>query len=411
MPLAIRLLGELEIERGGERLVLPPSKKTRALLGYLAATGRPHRRERLCELFWEIPDDPRAALRWSLSKLRRLLSDEQRSCIVATRERVAFECDVAEVDLLQIRRLAGIGIDALSTDELAALADMFRGEFLEGNDLPHLHDFQAWCLAEREEIRSLQIEILSHLTERLSSEPAAALRHVRKLVEIDPYNERARADQLRILHSLGRRAEAEQHLESSVKVLAEVSAGAEAELRQLWRELQSVPRARASNSSLKVLPPSKTTAGRVKQSGLLASETREQPMSQDILVVDDEAATRQMVGDYLAMHGYSVRLCDGGEALRAAVAESVPDIVILDLHMPGEDGLSLVRFLRQKGPVPIIMLTATAGAIDRVVGLELGADDYVAKPCELRELLARVRSVLRARALGAASGGRAPAAL
>ena len=116
---------------------------------------------------------------------------------------------------------------------------------------------------------------------------------------------------------------------------------------------------------------------------------------QNIVVVDDEAATREMVGDYLAMHGFSVTLCDGGDALRSAVGSALPALVVLDLNMPGEDGLSLVRFLRQRGQVPIIMLTATASAIDRVVGLELGADDYVAKPCELRELLARVRSVLR----------------
>jgi two-component system, OmpR family, response regulator len=129
-----------------------------------------------------------------------------------------------------------------------------------------------------------------------------------------------------------------------------------------------------------------------------------------ILVVDDEAATRQMVGDYLAMHGYDVTLCDGGETLRAAVAEAPPALVVLDLNMPGEDGLSLVRFLRQRGHVPIVMLTATASAIDRVVGLELGADDYLAKPCELRELLARVRSVLRRAAAPAGAGSGEPRA-
>ncbi|MFC5067441.1 response regulator [Flaviflagellibacter deserti] len=115
-----------------------------------------------------------------------------------------------------------------------------------------------------------------------------------------------------------------------------------------------------------------------------------------IVVVDDEAAAREMFGDYLKLHGFSVTLCEGGAALRAAVAKETPDLAILDLNMPEEDGLSLIRYLKQEKPhVPIIMLTATASPIDRVVGLELGADDYIAKPCELRELLARVRSVLR----------------
>jgi two-component system, OmpR family, response regulator len=102
-----------------------------------------------------------------------------------------------------------------------------------------------------------------------------------------------------------------------------------------------------------------------------------------------------MVGDYLRMHGFTVTLCDGGASLRKSIAEQMPDLIVLDLNMPEEDGLSIIRDLKRRMNVPIIMLTATASAIDRVVGLELGADDYLAKPCELRELLARIRSVLR----------------
>jgi DNA-binding response OmpR family regulator len=114
-----------------------------------------------------------------------------------------------------------------------------------------------------------------------------------------------------------------------------------------------------------------------------------------IMVVDDEASTRTMVGDYLTMHGFRATLCDGGAALRAAFDREQPDLIVLDLNMPEEDGLSIIRDLKQRSSVPVIMLTATASAIDRVVGLELGADDYIAKPCELRELVARIRSVLR----------------
>src|SRR4029079_5390219 len=95
------------------------------------------------------------------------------------------------------------------------------------------------------------------------------------------------------------------------------------------------------------------------------------------------------------MHGFSVSLCANGNSLRVAIETSVPDLVVLDLNMPEEDGLSIIRDLKSRTNVPVIMLTATASPIDRVVGLELGADDYVAKPCELRELMARIRSVLR----------------
>ena len=114
-----------------------------------------------------------------------------------------------------------------------------------------------------------------------------------------------------------------------------------------------------------------------------------------IIIVDDEAPAREMVGDYLKMHGFNVTLCDGGKSLRGAIETEVPDLVVLDLNMPEEDGLSIIRDLKSRTNVPVIMLTATASPIDRVVGLELGADDYVAKPCELRELMARIRSVLR----------------
>jgi two-component system, OmpR family, response regulator len=114
-----------------------------------------------------------------------------------------------------------------------------------------------------------------------------------------------------------------------------------------------------------------------------------------IVVVDDEAPTREMLGDYLRMQGFDVQLCDGGGSLRQAINVRMPDLVVLDLNMPEEDGLSIVRDLKQRKGVAVIMLTATASPVDRIVGLELGADDYLAKPCELRELLARIRAVLR----------------
>ena len=130
-----------------------------------------------------------------------------------------------------------------------------------------------------------------------------------------------------------------------------------------------------------------------------------------IAVVDDELHTRETVADYLALHDFDVVPLDGGAALRAEIERRVPDLVVLDLHMPGENGLSVLRFLKEeKGGVPVIMLTSTASPIDRVVGLELGADDYLAKPAELRELVARIRSVLRrAAAARPAAAGEAAA--
>lgn len=118
--------------------------------------------------------------------------------------------------------------------------------------------------------------------------------------------------------------------------------------------------------------------------------------SPHIAVVDDEAQIREAVGEYLELHGFEVTLADGGQALRAIVAGEKPvDLVILDLNMPGEDGLSIARYLREHSSIGIIILTAEGQTLDRIIGLEIGADDYMGKPFDLRELLARVKSVLR----------------
>lgn len=118
--------------------------------------------------------------------------------------------------------------------------------------------------------------------------------------------------------------------------------------------------------------------------------------SAHIVVCDDEPDIRDTVAEYLGRHGYSVTTADGGPALRELIAAGRPiDVVVLDIRMPGEDGLSLTRHLRERSGIAIILLTGSAEIVDRVVGLEVGADDYVAKPVDLRELLARVRAVLR----------------
>ena len=116
-----------------------------------------------------------------------------------------------------------------------------------------------------------------------------------------------------------------------------------------------------------------------------------------ILVVDDELDVREMIVEYLTMRGFKVSQAGDGKTLRRLMARSSEpvDLVLLDIRMPGEDGLSLARWLREHAEVGVIMVTASGDTVDRVTGLEVGADDYLAKPFDLRELLARVRSVLR----------------
>jgi two-component system phosphate regulon response regulator OmpR len=114
-----------------------------------------------------------------------------------------------------------------------------------------------------------------------------------------------------------------------------------------------------------------------------------------LLIVDDDASVRAMLHEYLQDHGYAVSEAASGTQMRESMEAELPDVVLLDIRLPGEDGLTLARYLRERYDVGIIMVTASGDVIDRVVGLEIGADDYVAKPFDPRELLARVKSVLR----------------
>lgn len=131
-------------------------------------------------------------------------------------------------------------------------------------------------------------------------------------------------------------------------------------------------------------------------------------MPYTIAIADDEEHLLEAVAEYLAGHGYDVLTAPNAAAFRALVAERPIDVAILDIAMPGEDGLSLARWLRRQGRAGIIFASASGSPMDRIVGLEIGGDDYLSKPYDLRELLARVRSLIRR--LDAAAPAAAPAA-
>ena len=114
-----------------------------------------------------------------------------------------------------------------------------------------------------------------------------------------------------------------------------------------------------------------------------------------IVLVEDDDDIRRLVRNLLSQEGYAVEVAESGAALEQILSRKRPDLVILDLMLPGEDGLSICRKLRGRGGMPILMLTAKVDPVDRVVGLEMGADDYVTKPFNPRELLARIRAILR----------------
>lgn len=117
--------------------------------------------------------------------------------------------------------------------------------------------------------------------------------------------------------------------------------------------------------------------------------------TENILVVDDDSEIRSLLGEYLRKNGYQATLVADGTAMWATLAHARIDLIVLDVMLPGDDGLSLCRKLRAQATTPVIMLTARGEETDRIVGLEMGADDYLAKPFSPRELLARIKSVLR----------------
>ncbi|HEY0940268.1 MAG TPA: AAA family ATPase [Steroidobacter sp.] len=233
--LQLKFIGELEVLRDGERLELPASRKTRALLAYLALNRRPFRREHLCALLWEIPDDPRGSLRWSLSKLRRLVDDAAQVRIVADRSTVAFDPAGAAIDIDALAAVAEGDLDRCPLETLEAAAGLYLGTPLEGLDLPDLPDYDAWRHAECDAVRRSQVRLLTALVRRQADDPERALPHARTLVRLDPHDERARAALVRLLIALGRDDQAEQQFKLGMRMLQEVGAQPGGELDRAWR--------------------------------------------------------------------------------------------------------------------------------------------------------------------------------
>lgn len=217
--ISIRLLGTFEVQKGGEPVSFPSSRKTRALLGYLAATGKSHLREHLCDLLWEGPADPRAGLRWSLTKLRNILNNEKANIITADHQYVGLEPLHTEVDLLTVQRLVASTPEKTSTDNLRKAAAIFRGAFLEGLTLPDCYRFDVWCTSQREYVRKLRDGILCALIKRFADEPERALHYARERLLVNPYSEASYIDFIRLLGETGNTHEAMKQYERCKKML------------------------------------------------------------------------------------------------------------------------------------------------------------------------------------------------
>jgi DNA-binding SARP family transcriptional activator len=255
----LRLLGDVEVRAANRKIALPASKKTRALLGYLALTQASQLREHLCDLLFQGPDDPRAALRWSLTKLRGVLGEAR---IVADRERVSFDGAKVTCDVTAVRTALAGGARAASTEALKETLSRFRGELLEGLDLPDCYRYHEWCIAEREALRKARVEVLVELVERHAGEPVKALAFARQRLAIDPITEGAHVAVVQILSALGRNAEAAEQVEACRRILSrELGAKPSAAL------LAARVRAQGENRLPSTPPPPQEPASPQRESG------------------------------------------------------------------------------------------------------------------------------------------------
>lgn len=222
----LRLLGPMAVIADGKALPLPASRKTRALLAYLAAEAKPVRRERLTHLFWQMPDDPRGALRWSLSKLRGLLGD----AIVADRETAALDPADLSIDYIALKEAAA-NLAATSTEQLQQIGATASGLFLCDLDLPNCDDFNAWRIATCEDSRSWLDKVCAELVTR-DLTPDELLPHVRAWVERSPHDAEPAEALVRLLVAAGRDDEAEQQRAMLIRHLAEAGIPASAALRE-----------------------------------------------------------------------------------------------------------------------------------------------------------------------------------
>lgn len=185
--LHLSVLGAFAVRHHGKPLDLPPSRKTRALLAYLAVADQPQSRQKLCALFWDTPDDLRAALRWSLSKIRKIVNVDGQDVLLADRGQVAFLTQSIELDLRQIRELSQ-RLASADIAELEQAAHALEGGFLEDLSLPRCREFEAWRLSLASEVNLLRGTVLRTLVDRLAGDPSRALRHALALRAMDPAN-------------------------------------------------------------------------------------------------------------------------------------------------------------------------------------------------------------------------------
>lgn len=208
MTLTIRTLGGLSVFQDDQRLTLPRSKKTRALLAYLAISEKPFRRDQLCELFWTEPNDPRSTLRWSLSKIRALVNQTDQERLITDHERVSLLTYDILIDIREMKLKAD---DPFTTvQELEKIGESLKETFLDGAELPDQDKYQNWLMIKRQDIDQLKNKLLHRLSAHPELTPVKRLQWARLRLDMEPYSPEAATRLLTLMESLGLKKELEK---------------------------------------------------------------------------------------------------------------------------------------------------------------------------------------------------------
>jgi DNA-binding SARP family transcriptional activator/Flp pilus assembly protein TadD len=232
--LAIRLLGPMTVERGGRPVALPPSRKARALLAYLVLTASAVARSTLCELLWDGPDDPRAELRWCLSRIRSVLGDSQR--LVTHEDTVRLNLAGCSVDANTLDDAMKGGLGGLDIAHCRALAALVQGDFLQGLEIDGSPHFNAWLTAQRHRFREGHAELLERLATATADDEA--VRYLEQWRQLAPYELKVHRMLLNALAARGRVREAEEHLQAAVRLFEDEGLDC-APLHAAWQAARS----------------------------------------------------------------------------------------------------------------------------------------------------------------------------
>lgn len=233
--LEVRLLGPMTVRRGGVAVSLPASRKARALFAYLTLAPYPLSRSRLCDLFWDVPQDPRGELRWCLSKIRQFADDPTHPRIIAEGDTVGLDLAGCAVDALEIGRAIEDGVETMPADRLASLSGRLAAEFLDGLEVERSPGFDTWLSANRRRFRDCRIAMLQRLVQIVPGD--GIFPHLDAWLELEPFDPLGHEALLRALARRRRVREGDAHLDATVRRFEAEGLDA-APIRDLWRSIR-----------------------------------------------------------------------------------------------------------------------------------------------------------------------------